>query len=128
MTTSETLNAIRDAWNDDTAASNTPESGYLKPHGQCAVTALLVQDVFGGVILRAALADDSSHYWNRIPGMGEIDLTRDQYPADHAIPRGIEVPRSRLLEGERALAARTPQRYATLRDRYIEAHNAATRS
>lgn len=57
------------------------------------------------------------HDWNLIPGIGEIDLTREQFPANYALPRGVEVQRSRLLEGERAIAARTPERYALLKKR-----------
>lgn len=52
--------------------------------GQCAVTALVVQDYLGGEILNtiASLSDQpgitSSHYFNLIDGE-EIDLTRQQF-------------------------------------------------
>lgn len=117
-------NRIRSAWDARTASPDTrPSQG---PRGQCAVTALLVQDWYGGEILRAVIertdlqsydepGGTESHYWNLIPGMGEIDLTRDQYPATLDIPRGEIVPRSRLLEGERAIAAGTERRYLILK-------------
>ena len=114
--------SIRDAWSRETGAPGSdPKDG--SPGGQCAVTALLVQDVFGGELLRCEIKDDrgtayGSHYWNRVPGLGEIDLTREQFPPDYPIPRGVVVPRSRLLEGERAVAARTPERYEELKRRY----------
>lgn len=54
--------------------------------GQCAVTALIVQDYFGGILVRAE-NEGVSHYWNRIGGV-EIDLTRSQFiewtPGDEA--------------------------------------------
>jgi hypothetical protein len=52
--------------------------------GQCAVTALVVQDYFGGDILNAIVtypdnpAVSSSHYFNVIDGK-EIDLTKQQF-------------------------------------------------
>lgn len=111
----ELIDAIRWSWNEHTAAPNTAAAGFGKPHGQCAVTALVLQDEIGGTILRGEFPDGTSHYWNLIPAAGEIDLTRDQYPHDLPIPRGVEVDRSRLLEGERAIAARTPERYDHLK-------------
>src|SRR5262245_27866317 len=102
------LTAIRLAWGPDTGIGEGVAPG--SPVGQCAVTALLVQDVLGGEIVRG-LTTCGSHYWNRVPGMGDVDLTREQYGADVEIDRGDVVARSRLLEGDRALAARrTPPR------------------
>lgn len=117
------LLALQEAWCRDTGAGTSGLSGM--PVGQCAVTALLVQDLLGGELVRAELRRVTfggrlvveSHYWNRIQGMGDIDLTRAQY-AGETLPLGDVVPRSRLLEGDRALAARTPERYALLKRRY----------
>jgi hypothetical protein len=68
--------AIRRAWSAET--SSAPDWTLMAPsRGQCAVTALLVQDYFGGDLLRAVV-DGVSHYWNRING-DEIDFTRDQF-------------------------------------------------
>lgn len=108
------------AWDEQTAAPNTPRAGHGKPHGQCAVTALLVHDELGGAILRCEMPDGSSHYWNRIIAVGEVDLTREQYDHDAPIPRGVEVPRERLTQGERAAAARTVERYELLKKRVRE--------
>ncbi len=127
------LLALQDSWCRETGAADVGLTGM--PIGQCAVTALLVQDLLGGDLVRAEIArydlrDDGScavesHYWNRIPSMGDIDLTRAQYPATGqcphpapVIPPGDVVPRARLLDGERARAARTPERYALLKARY----------
>ena len=110
--------ALQESWCRDTGAGNSGLSGM--PVGQCAVTALLVQDLIGGQIVRTVIVTESgeeSHYFNRIQGMGDIDLTRAQYPT-HVIPYGVEVERARLLEGERAITARTPERYVLLKSRY----------
>lgn len=124
------IDALRASWDIDTAAADTERAGHGKPHGQCAVTALVVQDYLGGTLMRCEFPfNGGSHYWNLIPAVGEIDLTREQYEAGRIIPRGGEIKtsnggRSRLLEGERAIAARTPERYALLAKRvraYLEA-------
>jgi len=113
---SDLMVGLQRAWCAETAAPGTDGAGPGRPIGQCAVSALLMQDLFGGELLRAVI-DGQSHYWNRIPGGGELDVTRGQYPDEVEIPRGVVVPRSRLLEGDRAAAARTVERYRLLCDR-----------
>jgi len=60
--------------------------------GQCAVTACIVQNYFGGSIVwaNATLSNGEkiSHYFNRIADK-EIDLTREQFPEGTYIPRGV---------------------------------------
>jgi len=52
--------------------------------GHCAIVALLVQELFGGDLLRASLEGTEfdyarSHYWNLLEDGTEIDLTEDQF-------------------------------------------------
>ena len=50
-----------------------------KFRGQCVVTALIVQDYFGGKILRTEIdGERHSHYFNEIDGK-TIDLTAEQF-------------------------------------------------
>lgn len=114
------IDALRVAWDVQTSAPGAvvPEGGGT-PHGQCAVTALVVQDLLGGALLRGVTAWGHSHYWNLIPGVGEVDLTREQYPHDLEISRGVEVSRERVTTGERADNARTVERYKLLRSRVL---------
>ncbi|MDQ2850195.1 MAG: nucleotidyltransferase domain-containing protein [Actinomycetota bacterium] len=58
-----------------------------RSRGQCGTTALVVQDLLGGELLVAQVqvngSTDGVHYWNRLPGGQEIDLTRTQFsPAE----------------------------------------------
>jgi hypothetical protein len=46
---------------------------------QCAVTALVVQDILGGELLRCETREGDSHYWNRLPDGSELDLTKQQF-------------------------------------------------
>lgn len=47
-------------------------------YGQCAITAALVSDMFGGTIHKIRVADGGTHYFNKIQDH-YIDLTRDQF-------------------------------------------------
>jgi hypothetical protein len=77
--------AIRASWSVETcdptdAADWTPAN---PSRGQCAVTALVVHDLYGGELLEAEVHfQDGSrqgfHYWNRLAGV-EVDLTREQF-------------------------------------------------
>lgn len=90
------LKALRAAWTAGTSFSPDrwlPETPSI---GQCAVTALIVQDVFGGEILRGA-SSEGSHYWNRLPSGLEVDLTADQFSSGSSFG-AIEVrPRAYVL-------------------------------
>jgi uncharacterized protein (DUF952 family) len=69
----------RDAWSPENPA-----------RGQCAVTALVVQDLCGGELLLAEVhypdgSRQGVHYWNRLGGGVEVDLTRDQFAAGEVV-------------------------------------------
>jgi hypothetical protein len=80
------IEAIRLSWSAETTADG--EWSRDRPSkGQCAVTALVVQDHLGGELLRATVGP-VSHYWNRLPDGTIVDLTRDQFPSFS--PVGVE--------------------------------------
>lgn len=47
-------------------------------YGQCAITAMLVYDMFGGTIHRIRVSGGGTHYFNKIDGH-YIDLTVNQF-------------------------------------------------
>ena len=47
-------------------------------YGQCAITATIVHDLFGGTIHKIRVNGGGTHYFNKING-NYIDLTRDQF-------------------------------------------------
>jgi hypothetical protein len=74
----EIVDAIESSWCDKTAGyhwENNPSKG------QCAATALLVQDLYGGLLVRGALGN-IPHYWNELPDGTVVDLTRQQFGED----------------------------------------------
>lgn len=100
--------AFRSSWGVDTtclAPGSLPEWSSDNPaHGQCGPTALVVQDLLGGELLVADVSGGEGpgqvHYWNRLLGGLELDLTREQFTGDHIVgdPRVVIRP----TEGPRA--------------------------
>jgi uncharacterized protein (DUF952 family) len=108
---------IRASWSRETCdpvdfAVWSPEN---PSRGQCAVTALVVQDLCGGELLLAEVhfrdgSRQGLHYWNRLGGGVELDLTRAQFAPDEAVqaPEPVERPtdlsRGRLYPQYQALS------------------------
>jgi hypothetical protein len=111
--------AVRSGWSAETCDPvDVPDWSPANPsRGQCAVTALVVQDLLGGELLVAEVDNpDGSrqgvHYWNRLAGGIEVDLTREQFaPGERvgrpqAVERPADVTGARLEAQYRTLAAR----------------------
>lgn len=87
--------------------------------GHCAVVALLVQDLFGGDLLRGSLegtpfSEMRSHYWNRLPEGTELDLSAPQFGENYPKNMQAEIrPRSYLMTN-----THTQTRYELLRQRF----------
>ena len=47
-------------------------------YGQCAITAMIVNDLFGGSIHKIRVSGGGTHYFNKIEGQ-YFDLTSDQF-------------------------------------------------
>lgn len=72
-------NKLRKCYTKDTAYYKNREEWSIKnpTSGQCMVTALIVQDYFGGVIHRVKLKCET-HYFNIINNQ-IVDLTKEQF-------------------------------------------------
>ncbi|MGI9475932.1 MAG: YunG family protein [Hyphomicrobiaceae bacterium] len=75
------LSALFHSWSIVTAAQWSPDN---PAKGQCNVTALLIHDLFGGVILKTPLAQ-GDHFYNRIDD-ARYDFTSSQFeqPIDYS--------------------------------------------
>lgn len=111
--------AIRRAWSVQTCDPvDQPKWSKANPAcGQCASTALVLQGLLGGELLIADVhnADGSRngvHYWNRLAGGDQLDLTREQFRAGESIgaarPAAIpaDLNRGRLAGHHHLLSAR----------------------
>ena len=83
---------LEESWTKET--SEDPENWTKEnpAYGQCAVTALVVHDYFGGRLLwaPAKLPDgrEIPHYFNETATSEIIDLTKAQFPEGTIIPEG----------------------------------------
>lgn len=96
--------------------SKSQRSSERKSLGQCAVTALLIQDILGWEILYNT---DYHHYRNRLPNGIELDLTKDQFEKDITINSKWTKNRNELLFGTAADKAKTYERYELLKYRVM---------
>ena len=101
--------ALRAAWCAATSA-NPAWTARNPALGQCAVTALVVQDHFGGDLMRG-MVDGESHYWNRIDGV-DVDLTLSQFGPHAVIHDAVSRDRDYVLS-----FPETADRYGRLRRR-----------
>jgi hypothetical protein len=121
----EVEKAIRSSWCADTCDPvDLPDWSVMNPaRGQCASTALIVQELLGGQLLIADVrhADGTRqgvHYWNRLPSGVELDLTREQFLDSEAIsrPRVVRRPQDttqgRLASQYRLLAEKVRAKLA----------------
>jgi len=111
---------LQHAWTNNTTSDPQHWTCHNPAWGQCAVTACVVQDLFGGDIVwsEAALPDGSklSHYFNEINLMA-VDLTRDQFPKGTDIPFGV--PKTKQFATTRDYILSFPvtqKRYETLKN------------
>lgn len=72
------------SWSAETAQGDWDPNNPAT--GQCAITALIVQDYFGGELLRCKTKLGKSHYWNRLPDGAELDLTESQFEIGSDMP------------------------------------------
>lgn len=121
-------NVIRSSWSLETCDPvDAPLWTAEAPaRGQCAVTALVVQDLLGGELLMSDVwhangSRQGVHYWNRLAGGMELDLTREQFTRSEIIDAPVVVARppdvsaGRLAAQYRALVSTVRARYAALR-------------
>jgi hypothetical protein len=109
-TLAEIETAVRASWGADTCYA-TPEylaRGEGRPsRGQCGSTALVVQRLLGGDLMVADVEYDGCvegvHYWNVLPGEGEVDLTGDQFVEGESLrnQRRVTTKRSTSSPGEK---------------------------
>jgi hypothetical protein len=88
----EIESVIRQSWSLETCdpadvADWTPSN---PARGQCGSTALTVQDLLGGDLLLAEVRrPDGSrqgyHYWNRLSGGVDVDLTAEQFSPEEVV-------------------------------------------
>ena len=91
--------ALKSSWIRET--SNQPEkwSSANPALGQCVVSSLMVNEMFGGEIIRGEFKNGQTHYWNLV-GKNIIDLTKSQFNGELSFERITLADISKLLANE----------------------------
>ncbi len=87
---------FQECWRRETSYEPEKWSPENPTHGQCAITALVIQDLLGGGLLRGRV-NGAEHYWNRLPDSNELDLTRDQFGTAASVTMPETVSREYVL-------------------------------
>jgi hypothetical protein len=100
MTLEAVILALRESWGPDTCAPEdvadwTPDN---PARGQCATTAVVIHDFFGGSLVVGEVFVDAApgsglppervdfHWWNRLPDGEQVDITLEQFgPHEHVV-------------------------------------------
>lgn len=113
--------AVRSSWSADTARTPSEWSESNPARGQCVISSLIVQDYFGGELVRFKVTGegmDETHFCNLLGGDILIDTTISQYQTPVSQTRkpekldGFASTRERLLADEDTL-----RRYTLLKSR-----------
>jgi hypothetical protein len=99
---------LKTVWAEDTAGGTTGWAADNPAKNHCSVTALIVQDYFGGQILNTKTAG-GTHFYNAIDGK-RWDLTVSQFAEPICFD---DNPATR----EMAMADATEEKYRTLAER-----------
>ncbi|MFH9575600.1 hypothetical protein ACH4MG_34315 [Streptomyces sp. NPDC017454] len=111
--------ALRASWAADTCSSDDRDRAEWLPDnpawGHCDITALIVNDVFGGNLIVGEVhlegAQLGFHWWNELPSGVELDLTREQFQL------GQTVTGARVVERPPGPLPRRWEEYLLLRER-----------
>jgi hypothetical protein len=90
---------FQECWRRETSYDPNKWSPENPTHGQCAITALVIQDLLGGDLLKGKV-NGAEHYWNRLPDSSEFDLTRDQFGDTVRVTTPERVSRQYVLSFE----------------------------
>lgn len=100
--------ALLASWSIKTSGNWCPDN---PARGQCNVTALLLNELFGGEILKTPLPE-GDHFYNRIDGE-RVDLTASQFGSPVTY---LDITSSR----DEALAGTSPAKYDALRGAFAK--------
>ena len=113
---------LRRAWSRSTSADSVNWSFENPAYGQCAITAVLLSELFNMQIKKVWLDDENwNHYFNYDASSGyTYDLTQSQF-AGKVINynHGESVTIDYILNSEGAKAHKTKERYEILKKNFI---------
>lgn len=121
LTLKKFTDALRNSWTADTAFDASDWSEENPARGQCVVSALVVQDYFGGDLQRYEVSGDAreTHYANLLDGGVILDATAAQYDDLNVqlTPTATKLKGSASIREKRLADESTRKRYELLKSR-----------
>lgn len=113
--------ALHKSWSKETSYCPAEWNELNPSFGQCAITALIVNDYFGGdIVWSEALLPNGQkiyHFSNMVKGK-EVDLTCSQFPEGTIISKGVEKKKDFASTREYLLSYEDKKlRYAVLKEK-----------
>ena len=109
---------LNSAWSNETCHPTSKELWTMenKALGQCSVTALVINDLFGGQI---ANNDQYNHLWNILPDGTQHDFTRSQFEGqDEEFKIDSVTTKGAQLNHPKSGLSKTRERYELLRKQF----------
>ena len=125
----DVIKALEESWCADTAFNKNDWSPENSARGQCVVSSLVIQDYFGGDLLKYSVAGEGlseTHYFNRLSDGRLIDTTEKQYTSPVSLtPAPVSFDGFSSIREKRLSDDDTRLRYELLKARvsnYLENH------
>lgn len=110
--------ALEKAWSRETVDFESREqwTEENKAFGQCAVTAVLIYDLFGG---RMIYDKSNFHIWNEFPDGTQHDFTRSQFTNERVFSVYKYKTKDDILYDERGRKNNISEKYQKLKHRFL---------
>jgi hypothetical protein len=112
--------ALEKSWGEETATFADVKKKWSKdnpPRGQCLVTAVIINDLFGGKLVYDRI---HHHLWNELPDGTWQDFTRKQFKTKTALVITKYKTKNEVLSDEHAIKNKTANRYKLLKQKFEE--------
>lgn len=108
--------AFTRAWSKDTTYPDVKNewSEKNRAYGQCAITALIIYDLYGG---RLIYDKDNFHIWNELPDGSQQDLSRSQFQEKRIFTIYKYKTKDEVLYDENGQRTQIVKRYQLLKKR-----------
>jgi hypothetical protein len=116
--------ALRASWSMETSDDPEQWSPENPALGQCAVSALVIREIYGGDIVIATVLDRNGertpdgHAWNVLPSGEQVDFSFDQFLDGEGL--GPEIVTEPVIDGDPQRAHLLARRVGTILGRTID--------
>ena len=114
--------ALQKSWSKDSATFADTSKQWDKtnpPRGQCLVTAVLINDLFGG---KLAYDRKNHHFWNELPDKIQQDFTRSQFKNAVKLTLTKYKIKDEVLNDEHAKKHKTAEKYKLFKQKFEKAY------